>query len=376
MYIEKELKKELVQIKDFLLSLVAALPAGVIAIDLKGLVIAANQKALDLLGKQEKKISEIIDKDIFSVIAGLPDLEKKLQECIHHHRFEISIPELRIVKENKDFFLSIIGKPIAHGMLIFLEDILEDVTVRRELQDKLAREEKLATIGKLAGIMAHEIRNPLGVIRNSIYFLNMKLKESIDEKVKRHIDILETEIESCDKIISDVLEFARTKPPSLATEEINSVVQAVLSKVNIPKTIKVETNLGENLPKINIDIAQVKQVFLNIISNAIEAMPKGGELRVTTSQTDSFISIALKDTGVGIPKENIDKLFTPLFSTKTKGLGLGLAACQNIIIAHQGKIEFESEEGQGTTFIIKLPIAQKVDTGQVPMKSGKKLEIN
>ncbi len=241
----------------------------------------------------------------------------------------------------------------------------EDVRLKlAEATDKLAREEKLAAIGKLAGIMAHEIRNPLGVIRNSIYFLNMKLKESIDEKVKRHMDILETEIESCDKIISDVLEFARTKPPSFATAEINSVIQEVISKADIPETVKVQTDLGENLPKLTIDIAQVKQVFSNIISNAIEAMPKGGELRVTTSQTDSFISIALKDTGAGIPKENINKLFTPLFSTKTKGLGLGLAACQNIIIAHHGKIEFESKEGKGATFNVKLPIVQKVGTGE------------
>jgi len=247
----------------------------------------------------------------------------------------------------------------------------EKEDVRRKLAeatDKLAREEKLATIGKLAGIMGHEIRNPLGVIRNSIYFLNMKFKENMDEKVKRHMDILETEIVAADKIISDVLEFARTRPPSLATNEINSVIQEVLSNANIPKIIKVQTDLGENLPKLTIDVAQVKQVFLNLISNAIEAMPKGGELRVTTSQADSFIPVAFKDTGVGIPKENIDKLFTPLFSTKTKGLGLGLAACQNIIIAHHGKIEFESKEGQGATFIVKLPIAQKVGTGQEKLK--------
>ena len=235
----------------------------------------------------------------------------------------------------------------------------EKEAIRRELvvtTNKLAREEKLATIGKLAGIMGHEIRNPLGVIRNSIYFLTMKFKESMDEKVKRHMGIMETEIVAADKIISDVLDFARTRPPSFSEAEINSVVEASLSKISIPKTIKIQTDLGENLPKINIDIAQIQQIFSNLIANAIEAMPKGGELRVTTAQTDSFIFITLKDTGVGIPKENIDKLFTPLFSTKTKGLGLGLAACQNIINAHQGKIEFESQEGQGTTFTIKLPI--------------------
>jgi len=248
------------------------------------------------------------------------------------------------------------------------EDVRKKLVVTteklKESQDELARKEKLAAIGKLAGIMGHEIRNPLGVIRNSIYFLNMKFKESIDEKVKKHMDILETEIVAADKIISDVLEFARTRPPSLTESDINGVVETALSKASITGTVKVQTDLRENLPKINIDVAQIQQVFSNLISNAIEAMPKGGELRVTTSQTDTFVSIAFKDTGVGIPKENIDKLFTPLFSTKTKGLGLGLAACQNIIVAHHGAIEFESKEGQGTTLIIKLPIAPKVDTGQ------------
>jgi len=275
------------------------------------------------------------------------------------------------------------------------EDVRKKLAVTaeklKESRDELVRKEKLAAIGKLAGIMGHEIRNPLGVIRNSIYFLNMKFKESIDEKVKKHMDILETEIVAADKIISDVLEFARTKSPSLTEADINGVVETALSKASITETVKVQTDLGKNLPKLNIDTAQIGQVFSNIISNAIEAMPKGGELRVTTSQTDSFIpppsriprdsvagmngnvisfprglissgkvggfiSIAFKDTGVGIPKENIDKLFTPLFSTKTKGFGLGLAACQNIIIAHHGKIEFENKERQGTTFTVTLPI--------------------
>ena len=227
-------------------------------------------------------------------------------------------------------------------------------------KDEKFRVEKLAIIGKIAGIMGHEIRNPLGTIRNSIYFLTMTLKENMNEKVKKHMDIINTEIDVTDKIISDILDFARTKAPSLETTEINSVVMGILSKVNIPKTITVETKLGENLPKIGVDITQITQVFINLITNAIEAMPKGGELKVTTTQTDLFISIAFKDTGAGISKENINKLFTPLFSTKGKGLGLGLVACQNIISAHQGKIEFKSKEGQGATFIVKLPIVQKL----------------
>jgi signal transduction histidine kinase len=222
--------------------------------------------------------------------------------------------------------------------------------------EQLLRAEKLATIGKFAGIIAHEIRNPLGVIRNSIFFLSMKLKENMDEKTKEHMDMINSEIDTCYKVISDVLDFSRTKPLSRETVEINCLITEVLSDANIPKTVKVQSDLGKNLPKIKIDIAQISQVLLNIISNAIEAMPEGGELKVTTTQTNLFISIAFKDTGAGISKENMDQLFIPLFSTKSNGHGLGIVACKNIIDAHRGKIEVESKEGQGATFIVKLPI--------------------
>ena len=232
------------------------------------------------------------------------------------------------------------------------------------MNEKLIIAEKFAILGKIVGIVNHELRNPLGVIRNSIFFLTSVLKENQDEKVGKHMDIINVEIDKCNKIITNSLDFARTKPPTIETTEINSAVVSILFRVDIPDTITVETKLGENLPKINIDITQITQVFTNLISNAIEAMPKGGKLKVTTSQTDAGISVAFKDTGAGISKENMNKLFHPLFSTKTEGLGLGLVACKNIIDAHHGKIECESKEGQGATFIVKLPIVQKVDTKQ------------
>lgn len=225
-------------------------------------------------------------------------------------------------------------------------------------QERLLRSEKLATVGKLAGIMGHEIRNPLGVIRNSIYFLNMKLKESLDEKVKKHLDILQAEIGNCDKIISGVLDFARLKAPALAKGDINRLVKETLSKAAIPERVRVQTDLEADLPEVQIDTEQIKLVFSNLISNALQAMPEGGELKIITSRVDKFIAIAFKDTGCGLPRENLTKIFEPLFSTKAKGVGLGLAACQTIIEGgHQGKIEVESEVNKGATFTVKLPIA-------------------
>ncbi len=252
-------------------------------------------------------------------------------------------------------------------LLLLLFSLLWSQVLRRQVaqrtmelkaaQSHIIRSEKLAAIGKLASIMSHEIRNPLGVIKNSIYFLNMKLEKKMDKEIEKHLDILQTAVNNCDKIISNILDFVHLKVPTLAKVNINHLVKEIFSKVAVPNTVKVQTNLGENLPNVLADVSQIEEVFSNIISNAIQVMPEGGSLIVTTAQIDKFIAVAFQDTGCGILKENLDKIFEPLFSTKAKGVGLGLTTCQIIIEAHRGVIEVESEVNKGTTFTIKLPLA-------------------
>jgi len=206
--------------------------------------------------------------------------------------------------------------------------------------------------------MAHEIRNPLGVIRNSTYFLNMKLKDNKDKKVKEQLDIITYEISNADKIITDILDFARLQKPTLEEENINDIIKEALSKSDIPETMDIKMCLGGKLPKVAVDAKQIKQVFLNLISNAVQATIEG-ELKIKSREKDGFIIIDFKDTGGGITKENTDKIFDALFSTKIKGIGLGLVACKNIIEGHKGKIEVESKEGKGATFTIKLLIHRR-----------------
>ncbi len=249
------------------------------------------------------------------------------------------------------------------AMLYMVEDLNTTSKELKAAQERIIRSEKLATIGKLAGIMGHEIRNPLGVIKNSVYFLNMKLKMNMDKKVKRHLDILQAETNNANKIISDILEFARMKVPALVEVDINHLVKETLSRATILETVKVQTDLGEDLPKVLIDALQVGQVFSNMISNAVQAMPDGGKLYVTTDRADKFITVTFKDSGCGISEENLDKIFEPLFSTKAKGIGLGLTACRSIIDNHRGKIEVESEVNKGTTFTIKLPLTKEIKGG-------------
>lgn len=229
----------------------------------------------------------------------------------------------------------------------------------RKAQEELIRKEKLAVVGQLASSVAHELRNPLGVIKNAVYYLNMLESGKDNPDLKENMDIISAEIENSDKIISDLLEFSRIKQPALNPAEMNLIIKETLNRVKTSSDIKVVTELGENLPPIQVDALQMQQVFYNLASNAIQAMEKGGTLTVSSCVTrDENIAITFKDTGYGIPPENLKKIFEPLFSTKTKGTGLGLSVVASLVEGHGGKIEIESAMGKGSAFTVKLPIRQ------------------
>jgi PAS domain S-box-containing protein len=245
----------------------------------------------------------------------------------------------------------------AKGKTIGVAAIIKDITERKEMQEKLMRQEKLAVLGKLAGGMGHELRNPLGVISNSVYYLKMKFKDS-DEKALKHLDILAREVERANKLITDLLDFSRVKPPSSKEGDVNSVMEDALANIEIPESISVKTLLDEIVPPIFMDLDQIQLAFQNIISNAIKAMPDGGKLEIKTGVKNKFVTIEFKDTGEGIAKENITKIFEPLFTTRAKGIGLGLAIVRGIIDRHKGSIEIKSKLGIGTTITVRLPFHQ------------------
>ena len=153
------------------------------------------------------------------------------------------------------------------------------------------------------------------------------------------------------------LYYRRIKEPQLAPANINNIIKGCLEENKVPGNIKVSTKLNSQLPQIQADEAQLKEVFSNIILNAIQAMPKGGELTITTARKDEFIETDIADTGEGISKENLEKIFDPLFPTKPRGTGLGLSVCQSIIEGHKGAIEVKSEVEKKTKFIVKLQIS-------------------
>jgi PAS domain S-box-containing protein len=238
-----------------------------------------------------------------------------------------------------------------------LEEMVEERTQElRDAQEQLVRREKLAVLGQLAGGVGHELRNPLGAISNAAYFLNMVLEEP-EPDVKETLDILEKEVKTSERIISSLLDFARAKPPTRRKVDINEVVQEALSRATVPGNVEVVSQLDEALPIILADPGQLAQVFGNIILNAIQAMPEGGRLLVKSEiPTPEWVAVSFADTGAGIPEENLGKLFEPLFTTKAKGIGLGLAVTKTLVEGHEGTIEVQSELGKGSTFTIRLPV--------------------
>jgi two-component system CheB/CheR fusion protein len=237
---------------------------------------------------------------------------------------------------------------------------IEDISDRKAMQEELVRKEKLATLGQLAGGLGHELRNPLASIKSSAYLLN-RLLEQPDPKVKRALDALDREVLACERIISSLLDFVRQRPPLQRRVDINNIVRQALSRANIPQNVEVVSQLDETLPAANADPDRLGTVFANIILNAVQAMPEGGRLIVKSEVPDpDWAAFSFADTGVGIAAENLPKLFEPLFTTKARGIGLGLPMVKTLVEAHGGTIEIQSEVGKGSTFTVKLPIRREV----------------
>ena len=244
----------------------------------------------------------------------------------------------------------------------YLEEMVNDRT--RELQnaqEKMIRQERLATLGQLAGSVGHELRNPLGVISNAVYFLKMTQPDA-NETILDYLDIIEKETRTSNKIVTDLLDFTRIKSVDQEPAAVSDLVAQTLKRYPMPASVEVQVDLPTDLPPLYADPRQVIQVLGNLVTNACQAMatadgvPETGKLTLSAGLQGDMIAIAVQDTGMGILPENMDKLFEPLYTTKTKGIGLGLAVSQKLAEANGGRIEAHSKPGRGSTFTVYLPV--------------------
>ncbi|HEX7541013.1 MAG TPA: ATP-binding protein, partial [Anaerolineales bacterium] len=237
-----------------------------------------------------------------------------------------------------------------------LEQRVEERTHElRDAQEQLVRQERLALLGQFAGSIGHELRNPLGVISNAVYFLKMSQPDANDT-IKEYLDIIENETRTSVKTITDLLDFTRVKSLDRQSVAVSELVRQTLSRYRVPPSVEVVIEIAPDLPPVYADPQHILSVLGNLTVNACQTMNNGGKLTISAVVENDMIRIAVRDTGTGISSENMSKLFEPLFTTKTKGIGLGLAVSRKLAEANGGRIEVQSEPGKGSTFTVCLPV--------------------
>jgi PAS domain S-box-containing protein len=236
------------------------------------------------------------------------------------------------------------------------EMVLQRTLALEQAQEKLLTQEKLAVLGKLAGSVGHELRNPLGAILNSVYILG-KLIPGDNEKIREYLGVISAEVDNANLIIADLLGFARIPTPEKQAEPVVELVAQTLARFIPPENIEVLSNFEGKKLFINVDARQIKQVLANLVTNAYQAMPEGGTLTLSTKKMDPMVALDIMDSGCGISQENMKRLFEPLLTTKARGIGLGLIVSKMLVEANGGSIIVTSEAGKGSTFTLLLPEA-------------------
>ncbi|MCF7943343.1 MAG: PAS domain S-box protein [Spirochaetia bacterium] len=333
---------------------------GVIVTDMEYRIRVVNKTARRLLRLHP---GELIEKTVWGVITDQETAEFIEKQIKRDDR--IVEEEFYTDKGSGTAVLSLNTAPYVknkkiEGTLL----ILRDVTEKKQREAQFRRAENLASLTTLAAGVAHEIKNPLASIGIHIQLMKKELQGSgcIDkESGEEYLAIIDEEIERLNSIVVDFLFAVRPMDTRLKSENINKLSEDMLEFVKYEleeHNVTTELHLSPNIPKIEIDQKYMKQVLLNIIKNAIAAMPDGGVLSISTCRKDDRVLIQVKDTGFGISEDNMTKIFEPYFTTKDFGSGLGLTVVYKIIREHGGEIALDSKEGEGTTFTISLPLPQ------------------
>jgi PAS domain S-box-containing protein len=243
------------------------------------------------------------------------------------------------------------------GLELTVEARSEELTTANE---RLVKAERFAAIGELAGMVGHDLRNPLTAIKNAAYYLERKQSPDADIKTKEMFQVINKSVEHANKIIHNLLEYS--KEITLEIEEVTpkTLLDYVLLMIQVPDRVKIHDRT-QSKPTIWVDTNKMERVFMNIIQNAIDAIPEQGTLEIASREVGDNVEFTFTDTGTGMTEQTKNKMFMPLFTTKAQGMGFGLAICKRIVEAHCGRISVDSTLGKGTTFTIFLPAEQKLE---------------
>lgn len=294
----------------------------------------AQKTSRDEFGKLTDIFNEMLDSIEESNLL-LRSANEEMEQRVERRTKELTLSNQRITEEMK-------AKEIANENLI-------------KTQIQLSQNEKFANVGQVSSSIAHELRNPMAAIKNSTYYLKLKLK---DDKLNEHLEIIDKEITRSDEVIRRLLEITKGEDLKKENTDIKVLAEEAMNYANITKKSELNLKFIPNPFILNIDKLLFRQVLHNLFSNAIEAMPDGGMIEVEANYIkNNWAELTIKDEGIGIKPHAIRKIFNPLFTDKKDGIGLGLSLCRDLIARHGGTIRASSEKNQGTKIIIKIPIS-------------------
>ena len=352
---------------------------GIMARDTEGQMIDCNRAYAKILGYTKKELRSL-DVQHLLPTRWFEQREKIVKKVMQTGRSIVFEREYKR-KDGSIFPASVRtwrltdgkGKPI--GIWSIVRDISEQKEHQKNLEvqaanlekvidertNQLKNSERLAAIGQTAGMVGHDLRNPLQSVTGELYLAKCEVQSLPEGEAKRNlqesIQVIEEQAVYMDKIVSDLQAFVQPVKIDKKPVNLKELVEAVLSSVIMPSKIIMQIQIVDDFPEVKADLQLLKRILINLVTNAVQAMPDGGKLTLKSQITsDGQVTVSVEDTGVGIPEKIKSQIFTPLFTTKPRGQGFGLAVCKRAIEAHGGSISFESQEGKGAKFTIKFPV--------------------
>jgi len=335
-------------------NILSTMPDSLILADMKAEILKVNEQLVNFVGYSEKeligesitKLCSIKQENIFN--KTLNELKEKKLIRNHELIFQTKSNETRNVLFSGSVVKSKTGRSIG------LTCIIHDITEHKNIEARLVKAERLASIGELAGQIGHDLRNPLSGIKNSVYLLKKNSNRLTELERNKILETMNIAVEDSDRIVTSLVEYSSELilEPGHCTPK--SLILNALSKIQVPDRINIVNQITDEL-KFYSDTRKIEKMLAHIIKNAMEAIPEKGDIQIISQTRDSNVEISVSDSGTGIPERILPKIFSPLVTTKAKGMGMNLALCKRIAEAHGGKITVESEVGKGTKFTIMLP---------------------
>jgi two-component system, NtrC family, sensor histidine kinase HydH len=348
----RSVKRALQEMRTYTQHVVESMADGLLSVDVQGHITTVNPRACQLLSLFRGELEGQLFAEVFRRTPLALDLDRVRGLPLGEEEIAWVLPSGEIVP------LAVSISPLAgeRGETLGAVVLLRDLRPLKALQQRVERTERLAALGRLAAGVAHELRNPLGAIRGLVQYFQASWKEDTEQRV--YLDVIVREVDRLNRVVSDLVEFARPREPHREPHQLGDVVRHAVTLVQADvraKGIRIVHELDDTLPPLLVDRDLVVQALLNILLNAIEAMQPGGMLTIRLVEHAAWAELVVEDTGRGMPADHLGRLFDPFFTTKPQGTGLGLAIAHSIIQAHEGQITVESTPGHGTTVTIRLP---------------------